>query len=277
MRIPEKKLDPKIIAFDLDDTLLNGDLVITPATVDAIRKAASRGIYIVLCSGRAENAILKYVRLLDIAGTQAGRYIIALNGAVVYDMHKRLVVYSRKVDGDVLLYAYREAQKYGLAGEVYNPSTIFVPEDNEWTRIDAELSGLKLQIVDDFPALLNQGHSKMVIPGKPEVLRILEKKLEEELGASAVIFTSKPYFLEIMPPECGKGESLLWLAGELGIAKNKTMAFGDSMNDESMIRMAQYSVAMSNGLEYIRNIASYVTRRTNNEDGIADFLESFVL
>ncbi len=277
MKLPEKKLDPKIIAFDLDDTLLNGDLVITPATVDAIRKAASRGIYIVLCSGRAENAILKYVRLLDIAGTQAGRYIIALNGAVVYDMHKRLVVYSRKVDGDVLLYAYREAQKYGLAGEVYNPSTILVPEDNEWTRIDAELSGLKLQVVDDFPALLNQGHSKMVIPGKPEVLRILEKKLKEELGASAVIFTSKPYFLEIMPPECGKGESLLWLAGELGIAQNKTMAFGDSMNDESMIRMAQYSVAMSNGLEYIRNIASYVTRRTNNEDGIADFLESFVL
>jgi Cof subfamily protein (haloacid dehalogenase superfamily) len=277
MKIPEKKLNPKIIAFDLDDTLLNGDLVITPATVDAIRKAADRGIYIVLCSGRAENAILKYVRLLDIAGTQAGRYIIALNGAVVYDMHKRLVVYSRKVEGDVLLYAYREAQKYGLAGEVYNPSTIFVPENNEWTRIDAELSGLKLQVVDDFPALLNQGHSKMVIPGKPEVLQMLEKKLKEELGTSAVIFTSKPYFLEVMPPESGKGEALLWLAGELGIAQDKTMAFGDSMNDESMIRMAQYSVAMSNGLEYIRNIASYVTQRTNNEDGIADFLESFVL
>ena len=55
------------------------------------------------------------------------------------------------------------------------------------------------------------------------------------------------------------------------------MVFGDSMNDESMIRMAGYSVAMSNGLDYIKDVAKYVTRKSNNEDGIADFLESFVL
>jgi len=277
MKIPEKKLDPKIIAFDLDDTLLNRDLTITPETVTAIREAAGRGIYIVLCSGRAENAILNYVRLLDIAGTQAGRYIIALNGATVYDMHRRLVVYSRKVEGDILLYAYKEAQQKGLPAEVYDPSTIFAPVDNKWTRIDVSLSGLKLRIVDDFPALLAQGQSKMVIPGDPEVLSGLQAKLKKDLGASAVVFTSKPYFLEIMPPECGKGESLLWLAGELGIPQEKTMAFGDSMNDESMIRMVHYSVAMLNGLEYIRNAAAYVTRNDNNNDGIADFLESFVL
>jgi Cof subfamily protein (haloacid dehalogenase superfamily) len=277
MKIPQKKLDPKIIAFDLDDTLLNSDLTITPATAEAIRKAVAKGIYCVLCSGRAENAILKYIRLLDIAGMQTGRYIIALNGAVVYDMHKRFVVYSRKVEGDVLLYAYKEAEKFGLSAEVYNPSTIFTPIDNDWTRIDADLSGLKLQVVDDFPSLLARGQSKMVIPGNPEILESLQKKLKKDLGASAVIFTSKPYFLEIMPPECGKGESILWLAEELGIPKEKTMAFGDSMNDESMIRMVQYSVAMVNGLDYIKNIATYVTEKTNNEDGIADFLESFVL
>ena len=276
MKLPEKKLSPKIIALDLDDTLLTKDLTISPATVAALRKAAEKGIYIVLCSGRAEHAILKYVSILDIAGKQAGRYMIAMNGATVYDMHRRMTIYSRKVDGDVLLYAYKVAQQCSLPAEVYSPSTIFASTDNRWTRIDSELSGLKMEIVDDFPALISKGSSKMIIPGEPEILQEVQDKLKTELGASAVIFTSKPYFLEVMPPDCGKGEALLWLAEELGIPPSKTMAFGDSMNDESMIRKAHYSVAMVNGLDYIKNIAAYVTRKDNNNDGIADFLETFV-
>ena len=104
------------------------------------------------------------------------------------------------------------------------------------------------------------------------------KKLRQEiLKDKAVIFTSKPYFLEVMPPNSGKGEALLWLAKELKIPQKQTMAFGDSMNDESMIRCAHFSVAMCNGLDYIKDVAKYVTRKSNNEDGIADFLESFVL
>ena len=117
----------------------------------------------------------------------------------------------------------------------------------------------------------------MVIPGEPSIVAELQDKLKKKFGDKAVIFTSKPYFLEIMPPNCGKGEALLYLANMLNISKDKIMVFGDSMNDESMIRMAGYSVAMSNGLDYIKDVARYVTRKSNNEDGIADFLESFVL
>ena len=80
-----------------------------------------------------------------------------------------------------------------------------------------------------------------------------------------------------MPPNCGKGEAIEWLANHLGIDNSKTMAFGDSMNDESMIRMTGYSVAMCNGLEYIQDIAKFVTRKSNEEDGIGDFINSFVL
>ena len=277
MKIPSEKLNPRIIAFDLDDTLLNKDLTITEKTVEAIRKAARKGIYIVLCSGRAENAILGFVRMLDIAGLESGRYIIALNGASIYDMHERLTIYSRKVEGDVLLLAYREAQKYNLCAEVYNASTIFAPVDNEWTRVDASLCKLKIEIVPEFAKLLERGHSKMIIPGDPDVLCSLQQRLKEILKDKAVIFTSKPYFLEVMPPNSGKGEALLWLAKELKIPQKQTMAFGDSMNDESMIRCAHFSVAMCNGLDYIKDVAKYVTRKSNNEDGIADFLESFVL
>ena len=276
-KLPQAKLDVGIIALDLDDTLLNKDLQITPLTVAALQSCAARGIFVALCSGRAENAILPYVRQLDIAGTQAGRYIIAMNGATVYDMHERRQVLSRTVDGEVLLFAYREAEKRGLPCQVYDPATIYPSKDNKWTRIDVELCGLSMRVPDDFAAFISGGQSKMVIPGDPAVLQTLQADLKRDLGDRAVIFVSKPYFLEIMPAHCGKGEALRALAERLEIAPERTMAFGDSMNDESMIRLARHSVAMCNGLPYIQEIARYVTQDDNNHDGVGRFLRDWVL
>lgn len=276
MKVPSGKINPKIIAFDLDDTLLNHDLKITPKTVAALQEAARRGIYIVLCSGRAENAILPYVRVLNIAGLQSGRYLIAVNGASVFDLHLRMPVYTRKIEKDVLLFVYEEAKKRGLPVQVYDPSTIYTSVDNTWTQLDAKLSSLNLEVVPDFPAFLAKGHPKMVVPADPAEVQKFMPFLKEKLGDKAVIFISKPYFLEIMPPGCGKGEAVLWLADKLGIPHAQTMAFGDSMNDESMIVQTAFGTAMCNGLRQIQDEAKFVTRFSNEEDGIADFLETYV-
>ncbi|MCR5606257.1 MAG: Cof-type HAD-IIB family hydrolase [Treponema sp.] len=277
IKLPSSKVDVKIIALDLDDTLLNHDLVITPYTVEMLQKAAQKGIYIVPCSGRAENGILPFVRQLNIAGTQFGRYIIAMNGAVIFDLHERKVIYNRTVEGDILLYAYNEAKKMGLACQTYDASTIYPSVDNEWTRLDADLCKLKICVRDDFEEFLAKGQIKLVIPGEPEKVSVLQEILKKNLGDKAVVFTSKPFFLEVMPANCGKGEAIMILAEKLGIDKNQTMGFGDSMNDESMIKMVHHSVAMCNGLPYIQDIASYVTRKDNEHDGIGDFIAEYVL
>ena len=277
MKIPEKKLDPKLVAFDMDDTLLNKDLEIGEKTAASIRKLAEKGIYVVLASGRTKGALEKYVKFLGIENFETGHFIVTLNGARIFDLRTDKVIYSRNVDGDILIKSYEEALTYNLPAEIYGPNTIYADVDNEWSRLDSTLCKLKLEVVPDFKKALAEGHSKMVIPGEPSIVAELQDKLKKKFGDKAVIFTSKPYFLEIMPPNCGKGEALLYLANMLNISKDKIMVFGDSMNDESMIRMAGYSVAMSNGLDYIKDVARYVTRKSNNEDGIADFLESFVL
>ena len=276
-KLPADKVDARIIALDLDDTLLDGDLHIKALTVGALQECVKRGIYVVLCSGRAENAILPYVRQLDIAGFEAGRYIIAMNGATIYDMHTRKQIYTRTVPGEILLETYRMARKQGLPCQVYDPSTIYPSEDNKWSRVDVDLCGLKMQVPEDFEAFIKPGHSKMVIPGDPEKVAVLQEELKAAFGKRAVVFTSKPFFLEVMPPDCGKGEALLHLAETLGIPQSATMAFGDSMNDESMIRGAAHSVAMVNGLPYIQDIARYITRTDNNHDGVGDFIQAFVL
>lgn len=272
-----EKLNVKLIAFDLDDTLLTDERTIDDKTVAAIQECARRGIYIVLCSGRAEDAILPFVRRLDIAGFEAGRYIAAINGCSVFDMHTRQQIFVRKVEPEILKRTEQIASSYGFHSEVYTPDTIYYPEYNEWTRLDVDLCGLKGVEVKDYDKLIEQPFTKMLVPGEPEVLQKLQTELRAEFGDRAVIFVSKPYFLEILPPNCGKGEALTWLAEHIGIPVETTMAFGDSMNDESMIRMCGYGVAMSNGLQAIKDVADFVTEKSNNEAGIADFLNKYVL
>lgn len=276
-RLPAGKLPARIMAIDLDDTLLREDLTISPYTVQTLQKATAAGIYVTLCSGRTDNAILPFVRQLEIAGLEQGRFIIAQNGAVIYDLHLRREILYRTVEPEILLEANAIASGLGLFPEVYNPTTIFTAQDNKWTQIDVGLTGLHMEVVPDFPALLRQGHPKMVIPGEPEVLLRLQDGLRERIGSRCVIFISKPYFLEIMPYNCGKGEALQWLCSRLAIPLEAAMAFGDSMNDESMIRLAGMSVAMVNGLDSIKDMARYVTELSNNQDGLARFVDDFVL
>ena len=271
------KLNTKLIALDLDDTLLNDDRQITDLNVQALRECAERGIYVVLCSGRAEDAILPFVRRLEIAGKETGRYLIAINGCSVFDLYKRQNVYCKKVEPDVLLKANEIAESYGLRTEVYTPDTIFYREETKWTKLDVDLCGLKGKEIQNYEDFLKTGFTKMLIPGEPAELLKLQTILRNEFGNRAVIFTSKPYFLELLPPGCGKGEAVTWLANELKISMDCTMGFGDSMNDESLIRMTGHGVCMSNGLEAIKEIANYVTDFDNNNDGPGRFLQKWVL
>ena len=276
----QNKLNPNLIAFDLDDTLLNDNRQIDEETVLALRECANRGIYIVLCSGRAEDAILPFVRRLEIAGKESGRYLIAINGCSIFDLHERKQIYCRKVDSDILLRTNEIAESWGLRTEVYTSDTIYYREETKWTKLDVDLCGLKGQIVEDYDSFLKTPFTKMLVPGEPELLQKLQTELRKEFGDRAVIFVSKPYFLEILPPACGKGEAVDWLANHIAEKAGKqilTMGFGDSMNDESLIRRATWGVAMSNGFKEIRDIADYVTQKDNNHNGIADFLKTLVL
>jgi Cof subfamily protein (haloacid dehalogenase superfamily) len=169
------------------------------------------------------------------------------------------------------------AKQHGMFTLVYGADTIYTQEDNEWTQIDVKLNGLKMEVVEDYEKFLEKGHPKILIPGDPEKIQEVQKELKAILKDTAEIFTSKPYFLEILPKNCGKGVALIWLANHLGIPQENTMCFGDSMNDENMFIHANHSVAMINGLDHIKNMAKYITAYTNDQDGVAHFIEDWIL
>ena len=277
MKLPSSKINAKLIALDLDDTLLDENTRISDKNTEVLQKAAEKGIYIVICSGRAEEAILPYVRRLNIAGSQAGRYIIAINGCSIFDLHKRQQIYKCTVPGDILLAANEAAEEMDLRTEVYSPGTIYYREETSWTRKDVDLCKLKGFAVSEYEDFLKKGFPKMLIPGEPEKLLVLQEKLKALFKDKAVVFTSKPYFLEVLPPSCGKGEAIRWLAQHIGIDQSLTMGFGDSMNDESMIKLCGTGVCMCNGLDCMKEAADFVTEKDNCNSGVGDFIEKYVL
>lgn len=270
------KLDIGIIAMDLDDTLLRQDLTISDQTVAALGEASRRGIVVVLASGRSPEAMKPYARRIGIDRIKS--YLICNNGSQIITSDTGETIREWFLSEDVAIEAYRLAVDAGLSVHVYEDNIIHASRETEYSERDHQLSGLTVEVPDDYETFLRKGAFKLVIPGDEEYIVPVEAELKVHFKGKATLFVSKPYFLEVLPFGSGKGEALKEIAeGILALPRSRVMAFGDSMNDESMIRYAGESVAMKNGRRDIIKLARHVTDETNDDDGIADFLERYVL
>jgi Cof subfamily protein (haloacid dehalogenase superfamily) len=264
-----------MLALDLDDTLLRSDLSISYRTRNAIKKAESLGVTVTLASGRVPAAMEQFARLLGI--NRRPGYLVSNNGAIIQESHTRKTVYEIRIKGETALSAYDLANAEGFPVQIYEDDILYVSRTNEFTGYDQKLTGLRQVVVDNFRAMVSGGCYKLLIPGDPMLLGPLESIIRTYLGDGITLFTSKPYFLEILPPQTDKGTALAKVAGFLGISREEVLAIGDSMNDEAMIRWAGMGVAMANGDERIKNIASLVTEKTNDDDGVAEIIEKYIL
>ena len=137
-------------------------------------------------------------------------------------------------------------------------------------------SGMEGRAVGDLQKFLTFSTPKVLGVNHPEeVTRVLP--IAEERFAGRVAFSvSKPYFLEAEPPEVSKGTALRQLSGLIGLVPERTLVFGDSLNDLSMLAYTPNSVAMENGRPEVKAAARYICR-PNHEDGVAHFIEEHVL
>jgi Cof subfamily protein (haloacid dehalogenase superfamily) len=265
----------KLLALDLDDTLLRHDLSISFHTRSVLKKAEAKGVTVVLASGRSPMAMDRYARELGMHKRPG--YLVSNNGVTILESDTGKILQETTLPIDAALAVYDLVAAEGLPVSVYDGDTIYVSQRNEFADQDQKMTGFRQVVVQNFRDMIAAGQLKLVIPGDPMLLRPLETILKTYIGDRVTIFTSKPYFLEILPPACGKGEALAFVTDRLGIGREAVMAVGDSMNDESMIRWAGWGVAMRNGDERIKAMASFVTARTNEEDGVAELVERYIL
>jgi Cof subfamily protein (haloacid dehalogenase superfamily) len=265
----------KILALDMDDTLLHSDLSISYRTRNAIRQTAQNGVTVVLASGRIQAAMDSFSRLLGLHERQG--YLICNNGALILETQTGNIVYEAKLDKETILAVCDLADAEGFALQMYDNDIMYVSRQNEYSNADQRTTGLRQVVVENFKDMVGNGCYKLIIPGDPELLKSMEIIIRTYLGQSLTLFTSRPYFLEITPEDTDKGTALAKVAKILKVRQEQTMAIGDSMNDEAMIRWAGIGVAMVNGDERIKSMADVVTEHTNDDDGVAEVIEKYFL
>lgn len=270
----------KLIALDLDGTLLNSAKQVTPRTFEALQKAASKGVAIVPSTGRSLDGIPENIAKLPFV-----QYALTLNGAVVVDIRAHKIVYQCNFSKEEALYLWEYLQKYdalcdcAIDGELYMEHKTFskLAEYGQSPERIALMRSTRKEANSIHEMLLQETTktAKMNLLFDDMQERLLAKKELEQIPFVEVS-SSLPRNLELNRKGGNKGNGLLSLAEYLGIAREQIMACGDSDNDYSMIEAAGLGVAMGNGLEEIKRIADKVTL-SNDQDGVAYAIEQWVL
>jgi len=263
----------RILALDIDDTLLRSDLSISYKTRHAIKSTEEAGVTVVLASGRIPEAMDHCSRLLGLHKRPG--YLVSNNGAIIQESHTGKTVYETRMDQETALAVCDLADAEDFPVQMYDGDIMFVSRENEYSGMDLRYIGIRQVVVQNFRAMVNEGCYKLIIPGDPQILQAIEKLIRVYLGKKITLFTSRPYILELIPKDTDKGTALAKIAEIHRVSASEVMAIGDSMNDEAMIRWAGVGVAMANADDRIKDIAKIVTDRTNDEDGVAEIIEKY--
>ncbi|MDR2481653.1 MAG: Cof-type HAD-IIB family hydrolase [Spirochaetaceae bacterium] len=266
----------KLIALDLDDTLLRSDLTISSRTRNAVKKAVSAGVRIAFATGRVPSALSNYVKMLGLNKNEG--CLVCGNGTMIISSVTGELIDEVYLPVKDALAAFDLIDAEDFSAQIYDGSNIIVSRRNEFSNTDEKLTGMKQVIPENFRSFLAEKRThKIVVPADPMLLKPLERILRNVMGDKLTLFTSKPYYLELLPPDCNKGTALEKIAAKFEIAREEVMAFGDSMNDEAMIRWAGCGIAMCNGDSRIKDAARMITEKSNDEDGVAIIIERHIL
>ena len=270
----------KLIALDLDGTLLDSQKRLSSRNERALKECIRRGITVVPCTGRIWFAVPEIIRCFP-----GIHYAITTNGAVVENVTERRILDERKMSCRLTIEILELAKQFHTMYDVYAGGQAF-GEERFLNHLDdynipptiQKMVRETRQMVPDVIAqtrALNQPAEKVNYFFADEAERSRARRALLERG-DVVVSSSFSNNLEINALGATKGEAILRLADHLGLAPEQTMGFGDGENDMTMIHMAGIGVAMGNALDALKSGANYVTV-TNDEDGVAAAIEKLVL
>ena len=260
----------RLMAVDMDGTLLNAENQITPVTEAAIKKAMTGGLKFTLCTGRPLQGVLRYVKQL-----QLDCPIITYNGAMIVHSGSGEVLFSQNMDSDEARKVWAIADKLGAALFVWSAGELFARAPREKVAFYEEITKTTAKEIGDFEELVQRGITKLLWYDVPEVLDDLIVDLQGA-GFEKTTFTkSRAYFLEFFSAFTSKAVAMEKLGEYYGIDKSEMIAVGDQTNDLPMIEYAGLGVAMGNAVDAVKAVAGYITD-TNENDGVAKVIEKFI-
>lgn len=287
----------KLIAIDLDGTLLNSYGEISNESIETIKKLKNSGIKIVLTSGRANSAIESFAYQIG-----ADEYMISGNGAEIYDLQKEETIYNQYLTKEKVLEIAKICEENSMYYNVYtqrsiiakslNYNTLYYQSENQKKPEDKQT---KIDIVENIPdyirQLQNKNFLKITVCDKDEsifrgIINTLKKDTQidvldvSHMSRKIIKYGTKEmhigyYYTEITNKSVNKWSALDFLIKRLGIKQEEVITIGDNINDKEMLQNAGLGIAMGNSSPMIKEIADKVTT-SNDENGVAKALRQIL-
>lgn len=271
-------MEYKIIACDMDETLLSSDATICQRNIDAIKKAIAKGVKFVPCTGRGFRSIEGVLKTLDLY-EQAGQYVIGFNGASITENKGSRSLFWDPIPFDLADQLFRRCCTYGQCMHIYTRDVVYItnitPDEEAFLHGRMGYVPVETESLDFIRG--KEEVCKLIVTNTDyEYLQQIHAEIRPLLDDITVSFSSNRY-IEFMHRGVNKGAGLWKLADLLGVPYGETLAIGDNINDTDMLKAAGLSVGVHNLNPIIRPYCDVVTDATNDEGAVAEAIEKYVL
>ena len=267
----------RLVALDLDGTLVGDDLQIRPRTVAAVRAAVEAGVAVAIVTGRTTSSALPYARELGLLVP-----IIGMQGALIREIPVAgrpglgRLLYHRPLPAEVVRDALAWCREHGLDPHLSHIEKVVIPAAHSRAAEPVRFNLGRVSVVPDLDGWVRHPVTKVISVGNPPIPTRLLPAARADFDGRAVATVSHPMFLEFMAPGVSKGAAVGWLARRLGVDMRDVLAIGDQLNDLEMIAEVGFGVAMPHGPAELRAAANKVAPPFE-EDGAAQVIETYVL
>ncbi|GFP74709.1 sugar-phosphatase [Clostridium fungisolvens] len=263
----------KLLALDLDGTLLNNNGEISKANAKAIELAKEKGIKVVLATGRPIDGIKNYISQLNLLEDD---YVVAFNGALVQKTRDKTVIGRKGLTISDLNKIYELSKKLNVNIHIHTDKECITPKISKYSLFEAKLNSIPLKEIGFEDLQGDTVINKIMFIDEEQIIDKISGLIDEEFHDEYTVVRSLPYFLEFLNKEVNKGIGVKMLANSLGISMDEVICIGDHENDIHMIQYAGLGVAMGNAVDSLKNAADYITK-SNEENGVAHVIEKFIL
>ena len=263
----------RLIAIDLDGTLIDERLTIAPRVKRAIAAAQAQGVTVTLASGRMFAAMVPFAQELNITAP-----LICYQGGLVRHPVSGETTFHLAVPTALAREVVALARARGIQGNAFVDDRLHVETLTPEAEVYKRIANVEATVVPDLADFLQHNpSSKLVLVNLDEAKtdRLVEE-LSAHFGGRLGITKSHPYYTEAIHPDVNKGRALTQLAETLDVPLAQVMGIGDNLNDLSLVRTAGFGVAMGNGAPRVKAAADFVTA-SYEEDGVAVAIEQHVL
>ncbi len=267
----------RLVALDLDGTIVGDDLIVPPRTKAAIGAAVARGISVSIVTGRMATSAMVFARELGLRDP-----IVGYQGALIREVppaeegHLGRLLLHRPLEPDAARDAIRWSRSIGLDPHVNHLERFIVRADDPRAEDYSAFLGGRAVLVDDLLWWLRRPVSKVIAVADSPIDEAVLHEARTRFAGTADVTISHPRFLEFLRPGVSKGAAVRWLARRAKVPLSAVLAAGDQFNDLEMIASVGHGAAMAHSPVPVRAAGRYVAPSLADE-GVAQLIEDLVL